>query len=98
MKKLLVLLSVIVSSCATQKDFSNYSMSGWSVYKDSTEVAKVVSTEIELSPKGKMVQEISLTVKDISKYGEAEDIVRYMGTQFPKAKIELNLDGIQKFE
>ena len=98
MKKLLVILAVALTSCATTRNFSGYDFSHWAVTKNGKVVARVTSTEFELTPRGKMIQEISLTVEDISSLSQAEEIIRFVGKRFPKSKIELNLDGIQIYE
>lgn len=98
MKKIILILAIALSSCATKRDLSGYDMSGWTVTKDSVVVARVTSTEFELSPRGKMIQEISLTVDNVTNVSQAQDILHYVGKQFPKSKIELNLDGIHVYE
>jgi hypothetical protein len=97
MKKLLIILAIAVTSCTTQRELSTYNMSGWLVCKDTTVIARVTSTEIELTPRGKVIQEISLTAESHATITEAEEVLRYVGNQFPNAKIELNLDGIQNY-
>ena len=52
MKKILIILIVALSSCATQRDLSGYNRSGWTVTKDSVLVARVTGIEFELSPRG----------------------------------------------
>jgi hypothetical protein len=73
-------------------------MSGWTVCKYSVPVARVTSTEFEMSPRGKMIQEISLTAEGYATMNDAEDILKFMSKQFPKSKIEINLDNIQKYD
>jgi len=98
MKKILIILIVALSSCATQRDLSGYDRSGWTVTKDSVVVARVTGIEFELSPRGKIIQEISLTVDNITNVSQANEILYYVSKQFPKSKIELNLDGIEMYK
>lgn len=89
---------IIFNSCNVSKNIEHYTMSKWEVCRDTNVVAYVTSTEYEISPKGKIVMEISLTVTDYSAVEDAEDILRFMHTQFPKAKIEINTDNLKRHE
>lgn len=55
-------------------------------------IADVKSWEWE-SFNGKVIQEISITIRKDSQYSKATELMRYFYTRFPKAKIEINFDG-----
>jgi hypothetical protein len=76
---------------------NGYTLEGWSIMRGGEIIGNVTSVEWELYD-GKMVKEISLTLKDYSKAGEVEDVIKYVYTQFPKSKIEMNMDGIINFD
>lgn len=102
MKRVIVILLALVTltACGTVKPMSDkeitekgYSTDGLSVLKDGVIVATATSNEWELS-NGKIIQEISLTIETLDDERHMKDILRYMHRRFPKAKIEINADGL----
>ena len=59
---------------------------------DSVPLARIHSVEFE-SYKGVVVQEISVTMLNKATYGAATELMRYLYTIAPKAKIEINYDN-----
>jgi hypothetical protein len=96
MKKLIVGL-LILSGCAVQPKFG-YRVSEWNVYKEDKVIAKVTSTELEMMPNGKKIMEISLTLESHAGMLDAEQLLEYLHQKYPKAKIEINLDEIEKYK
>ena len=110
MKKflLILLIALFAGSCGVLKD--QYKMSDKEITEkglrteknsvianDSVVVANVTSVELELY-NGKMVQEISVTLTNTGLLYDAEDILRFLHTKYPKSKIEINSDGKLGFE
>jgi hypothetical protein len=96
MKQLLIILVLLLVACnpytLTTKQYKStiYSTSGWCIYKnDTTLVGEVVSIEYELY-KGKLVKEISISLESLD--NDITDIIKYLHTKDPTAKIEINTD------
>lgn len=108
MRKLLlgIVLSSVLFSCATdrylmtEKEMKEtpYSTDGFNVMRDSIVIGTVSSTEIEISPNGKRVVEISITLNGFDKSSEATEVIKFLHTKYPHRKIEVNLDGVGEFK
>ena len=95
---LMVLITTLFVSCTssyklsdTEFKNSEYSTNGRAILKNGTEVGQVTGLEYELY-RGKMVKEISVTLKGLN----TEDIVaiiKYLHTKYPNDKIEVNTDN-----
>lgn len=106
MKKLLsiVIVLMLLTSCAkdqyllTKEEYKNteYSVKGWSIYKNETIIVGTVnSIEYELF-NGKMYKEISVTLKSID--GDVVGILKFLHTKHPNDKIEINTDEYEEFQ
>lgn len=95
MKKLLVILTIAFASCSSQRKLANYSFVGWTVCKDTDVIARINWAEYETNPWGRDVWDIRLTAEKCATIPDVEEVLRFIGKHFPKAKIEINLDNIQ---
>ena len=104
----IILISIFIISCGTtKKSFKGrpiqkmsqneisecgFSIDSTVIFYEGKPIADVMSWEWE-SFNGRVIQEISLTIRKDSQYSKATELMRYFYTRFPKAKIEINFDG-----
>jgi hypothetical protein len=108
MKKIVLLLAIAVAtltSCTSSKytmsdteiEEKGYTTNKFDILKNGVVIAKITSHEFELY-NNKLVKELSITINSISQTSDIEDIIKYVHTRFPDAKIEVNYDAIVKYE
>jgi hypothetical protein len=99
---ILALIIGTVQSCNVQKEatayeeaISPYYVEGRLLYKGETVIGKVLSTEYEMIGDN-IYQEISIGLTTYAILAEVEDIMRFLRKKYPKAKLELNIDELEK--